>query len=257
MFKRLIRHYLAPLSFLTIIATSTPLHATIVELQLSNEQSIQINLFDGTTPETVQNFLTYVEDGAYTDVIMHRSVPGFIIQGGGFTFDGSEIQAIPTNPAVINEPIYSNLRGTIAMAKLGSDENSATNQWFFNVANNSGNLDIQNGGFTVFGQVFESDMAKVDELVALSRCAFAAPFDNLPVMNFDCAGTEDLATENLVTINQVVIIDSSTVTDADLTPIQNTLINAIPNEVDTDSGGSIYWLLGLLVSGFVLRKLNK
>ena len=257
MFKRLIRHCIAPLSSLALIAISTPLHATIVELQLSNEQSIQINLFDETTPETVQNFLSYVESGAYIGAIMHRSVPGFIIQGGGFTFDGTEMQPIPTNPPVINEPLYSNVRGTIAMAKLGSDENSATNQWFFNVADNSSNLDLQNGGFTAFGQVVESDMVKVDELVALSRCAFAAPFDNLPVMNFNCAGTIDLATENLVTINQVVIIDSSTVTDANLTPVLNTLINNETNESDSDSGGSIYWLLGLLVSALTVRKFTQ
>lgn len=253
MFKRLIRYYRTPLSSLALMVASFPLHATIVELQLSNEQSIQINLFDETTPETVENFLTYVESGAYTDAIMHRSIPGFIIQGGGFTFDGSEMQAIPANSPVINEPIYSNVRGTIAMAKLGSDENSATNQWFFNVADNSSNLDLQNGGFSVFGQVVENDIAKVDELVALSRCTFTSPFDNLPVMNFDCAGTADLATENLVTINQVIIIDSSTVTDADLTPTPNTLINSDSDD-NNESGGSIYWLLGLLISGFTLRR---
>ena len=60
---------------------------------------------------------------------------------------------ITTKPAVINEPVYSNVKGTIAMAKQGGNENSATSQWFFNMSDNSQNLDLQNGGFTVFGQI--------------------------------------------------------------------------------------------------------
>jgi peptidyl-prolyl cis-trans isomerase A (cyclophilin A) len=90
---------------------------------------------------------------------------------------------------VVNEPKPSgtsaanNVRGTIAMAKLGSDPNSATNQWFFNLADNSANLDAQNGGFTVFGRVLGSGMAAVDEMVKVPRFAYASPFDTVPLRN--------------------------------------------------------------------------
>jgi cyclophilin family peptidyl-prolyl cis-trans isomerase len=264
MFKRLIRHCIAPISTVAALSFCLPSYATIVEFQLSHGESIKINLFDETTPETVDNFLAYVNDGAYTGAIIHRSVSDFVLQGGGFTFDGESIQAIASNAAVVNEPIYSNLRGTIAMAKTASSINSATNQWFFNLADNSSNLDQQNGGFTVFGQVVEGDMAKVDLLAALSKCNAGAPFDSLPVIDFDCSSTASIATENLVTINSVVIIDSSEVTADSLTPVKNTLINATPSTPDTPTdsnddsgGGSVYWLLSLLASGMVFRKLTK
>src|SRR5690606_25761942 len=99
---------------------------------------------DKHTPKTVENFLAYVNAGAYTDSIIHRSVPGFVVQGGGFEFTGALPPVVITQkPAVINEPLFSNVRGTIAMAKVGNDPNSATNQWFINLDNNSGNLDKQ------------------------------------------------------------------------------------------------------------------
>lgn len=111
----------------------------------------QVLLFDQAgagAPLTVQNFRNYVNDGDYTNSIIHRSMPGFVVQGGGFTVDGlanvlaqtpssgaAGVSVIPTDPPVANEFSLdrSNLRGTIAMAKRGSDPNSATNQWFFNL----------------------------------------------------------------------------------------------------------------------------
>ena len=106
----------------------------------------EVNLYDNATPETVENFLQYVDDGDYSNMVFHRSVDGFILQGGGFAyFNEWPPTAISTNPSVNNEPVYSNVRGTIAMAKLASSPDSATNQWFINLANNSTNLDRENG----------------------------------------------------------------------------------------------------------------
>ena len=98
---------------------------------------INVVLFDqtgGGAPLTVQNFQNYVSAGSYTNTFIHRSIPNFIIQGGGFTYNNETLATIPTNAPVQNEfsASRSNLRGTIAMAKLGSDPNSATDQWFFN-----------------------------------------------------------------------------------------------------------------------------
>lgn len=87
----------------------------------------QINLYDETTPETVQNFLQYVNSGAYANNVVHRSVDGFVVQAGGFTYNGSiPLDNVATDSPVTNEPVLSNVRGTISMAKLDSDENSAT-----------------------------------------------------------------------------------------------------------------------------------
>ena len=76
----------------------------------------------------------------------------------------------------------SNRRGTIAMAKLGGDPDSATSQWYINLADNGANLDFQNGGFTVFGEVSAASMAVVDAIAALPRINAGSPFDSLPVV---------------------------------------------------------------------------
>jgi len=140
---------------------------------------VNIELLDRQAPQTVANFFNYIEVGKYTDSIFHRSAKlsggtPFVLQGGGFTFETnpSSIAAVPADPAVQNEPDAvnrSNLRGTVAMAKLGGNPNSATNQFFFNLGNNASILDGQNGGFTVFGRLASAaDQAIVDQLAAIT-----------------------------------------------------------------------------------------
>ncbi|WP_052055387.1 peptidylprolyl isomerase [Myxosarcina sp. GI1] len=140
---------------------------------LGNNGVTDVLLFDQAdegAPQTVENFINYVNDGDYANSIIHRSIPDFVIQGGGFTVENLAIEPIPTDPPVANEfsADRSNVRGTIAMAKLGSDPNSATSQWFFNLADNSANLDSQNSGFTVFGEVLSEEyLATVDAIAEL------------------------------------------------------------------------------------------
>ena len=135
-------------SLVLLLLSLTPLSvlATTVRMQTSLGD-IDIQLMDATAPATVANFLNYVTSGAYDNSFIHRSVPGFIIQGGGYRWDSASdsVASIPANAPVINEfnASRSNLRGTIAMAKLGGDPNSATSQWFFNLADNSANLTIR------------------------------------------------------------------------------------------------------------------
>ncbi len=134
---------------------------------------IDVQLYDSAAPATVTNFLNYVRRGAYDGVFFHRLSPGFVLQGGGFKFSDSaspRVSAIAQDPPVVNEfsATRSNVRGTIAMAKLGGNPNSATNQWFINLTNNAANLDGQNGGFTVFGRISTPSMAAVDALAALN-----------------------------------------------------------------------------------------
>jgi len=149
--------------------------------QSGSNNLIYTELFDQvgpsrTTPLTAANFLAYANAGRYTNTIIHRSIANFMIQGGGFTQPTAASNVPAGYPATIaqfaavqNEFGNSNIRGTIAMAKLGSDPNSATNQWFFNTADNSGNLDNQNGGFTAFGRVLGTGMGVVDALAAIPK----------------------------------------------------------------------------------------
>lgn len=142
-------------------------------------------------PLTVQNFQNYVNDGDYVNSIIHRSIPGFVVQGGGFTVNNLSVSTVPTDSPVQNEfsSGRSNLRGTISMAKLGNDPNSATSQWFFNLENNSANLDNLNGGFTVFGELLsDTDLAVVDAIASLrtgDARTINSAFTNLPIISSD------------------------------------------------------------------------
>src|SRR5947209_15456760 len=151
--------------FFSLLLSSTSLElsaGTLVQFR-TTVGNFDVELYDQDKPITVQNFLRYIQAGAYKDGIMHRDVTNFVVQGGGvFVGDrGTTNQAlyyISTFPPITNEfgvgKFYSNTYGTIAMAKT-SDPNSATCQFFFNLANNAASLDNTNnsGGFTVFGHV--------------------------------------------------------------------------------------------------------
>lgn len=176
-------------------------NATIVRFEtvLGN---IDVRLYDTKTPLTTQNFMNYVEDGDWDDTFFHRSVPGFVIQGGGFKFtDAGGVSSVPQDPAVMNEFGLTNIRGTIAMAKLGSGPNTATNQWFFNLADNAANLDNQNGGFTVFGRVLGTGMTVVDAIAAIPRFNAGSPFDSLPLRNYT-GGT--IMDANLANVTRII-----------------------------------------------------
>ena len=170
----------------------------------TNLGDIDVNLLSDTAPLTVANFLKYVNRGAFNNSIIHRSVPGFIIQGGGYQLQNHAPVPIPQDPPVRNEYRVSNTRGTIAMAKLGSDPNSATNQWFFNEADNSKNLDNQNGGFTVFGRIANAaGLAVMDRIANVPVVNAGSPFDQLPLVNFN--GT--LQDSNFVLVSSVTLPD--------------------------------------------------
>jgi cyclophilin family peptidyl-prolyl cis-trans isomerase len=122
---------------------------------------VDVELFDEEKPETVGNFLRYVQSGAYEDGFIHRWEPGFVIQGGGYVVTNrAESNAwwapIQPRPEITNEfsigKTYSNTYGTIAMARRPGETNSASSQWFFNLRDNA-SLDTVDGGFTVFGRV--------------------------------------------------------------------------------------------------------
>jgi cyclophilin family peptidyl-prolyl cis-trans isomerase len=185
--------------------------------------TFDVALFGQQKPITVTNFLKYVDQGRYfifdpttgqtASSFVHRSVSGFVIQGGGFL--GTVDPSPSTNPnkdnvqptqvlsfaPIQNEPGISNKRGTIAMAKVANDPNSATSQWFINLADNTSgqnNLDTQNGGFTVFGRVVGNGMTVVDAIAAVPVFNAGAPFDFLPLRNY--TSPNKVKVPNLVSI---------------------------------------------------------
>nr|WP_241737592.1 peptidylprolyl isomerase [Neptunicella marina] len=246
--------------------------ATVVEVR-TTQGNFQVNLFDQKTPKTVENFLAYVNSGAFFNTVVHRSVDDFVMQTGGFQFeDDFPLVEVTTAAAVQNEPELSNVRGTLAMAKLGGDANSATSQWFVNLSDNSSNLDVQNGGFTVFGQVLGDGMDVVDAIAQLPvfnlcpaqnpQCALAS----MPLQDFtseDANNSVEIKDENLVLIQDVVVIDADTNTHPELTPKANTLIknnngsSGGGNSGSGSGGGSLSWLVVLAAGALSFRRWRK
>jgi len=168
---------------------------------------IDVLLLSGSAPATVQNFLNYVNRGAFNNSVFHRSVPGFIIQGGGFGFSGGDFRTLAADPPVRNEFRTSNSRGTISMAKLGNNPNSATNQWFFNLADNSGNLNNQNGGFTVFGRVVNG-IANMDRIAAVPVYRLNAnELTDIPLLNFRSG--QRVTDSNVVFVRSITVLDET------------------------------------------------
>lgn len=189
---------------IALLALAVGVQAQTVRMK-TNLGDIDVELLPDRAPQTVANFLRYLERGAYNNTMFHRSVANFIIQTGGYTLSNNSFVAIAQDPAVRNEFGVSNTRGTIAMAKLGNNPNSATNQFFFNLGDNSGNLDSQNGGFTVFGRVAnDASLAVMDRIASQPVVAglFLAPFDEIPLYNWRGGS---------VTASNIIVIQSMTV----------------------------------------------
>jgi cyclophilin family peptidyl-prolyl cis-trans isomerase len=216
------RHLLPSLLSLLLTAQAS---ATIVELDFSigaeAQPPVYIDLFEDEAPATVANFLNYIDAGAgtrrYDGTFVHRSAVGFVLQLGGYQFDpgagsfaAGGVSHIPVDAPVNNEfsSDRSNLRGTIAMAKLDGDPDSATSEWFFNLDDNAANLDNQNGGFTVFGRVLGTGMDTIDAIAALEVRSVAS-FSELPVVEHTPG--DPVAEENLVTLERINLTLSPTI----------------------------------------------
>ena len=136
-----------------------------IVLMKTTDGDITIELFADKSPVTVENFLSYVDDGHYDGTVFHRVIPNFMIQGGGFT---EALEEKPTMEPIVNESKNKlhNTRGTLAMART-SDPDSATAQFFINQRSNL-RLDWSPGkdGYTVFGEVV--DGMQVVDVIALS-----------------------------------------------------------------------------------------
>lgn len=138
-------------------------------------RSITILLNDTVTPITVANFRSYLNNATdgYSGSIFHRLVQGFVLQGGAFRSSplvnaaSNALVGVTKLAAIQNEPGLPNIAGTLAMAKQAGNPHSATTDFFFNLADNTSNLDFQNEGFSVFGRVAQPSLATLAALAAL------------------------------------------------------------------------------------------
>ena len=183
---------------------------TVVRFQtsqdLNNDQTndfYDVELFDADAPVTVDNFLQYTTDASYNGLIVHRSPPSFVIQGGGFTVDNSTVSSVVTRSPITNEfdSANGNVRGTLSMAQLTGQPNSGTSQWFFNVVNNSTNLDADQ--HTVFGEVIGNGMQVVDAISLLPV------FDLNTALNQGALSQTPLVTSPLSTLSGSVALTAN------------------------------------------------
>ena len=185
----------------TAFAMSSALPALAANPQVEFDTTagkIRVELYPDAAPKTVANFLDYVKAKHYDGTQFHRVIGGFMIQGGGFTPD---FKQKPTKPPIAIESEQSskagllNVPGTLAMART-SDPNSATAQFFINVADNKflnfREPTMQGYGYTVFGKVV-SGMDVVDK-IAKAPTGAGGPFP------------KDVPTEPVI-IKQAVIVE--------------------------------------------------
>lgn len=151
------RRLFATLGVILTMLTTEVLADNPQVLIKTNHGDITVELFAAKAPKTVDNFLTYVNEGHYNGTIFHRVIKDFMIQGGGFTAD---MQQKPTHAPVENEADNGlrNTIGTLAMART-NDPHSATAQFFINTMNNDF-LDFREKtprawGYAVFGRVID------------------------------------------------------------------------------------------------------
>lgn len=143
-----------------LVAVKTDLGSFVIELNAK------------AAPVTVKNFLQYVDSKFYEGTIFHRIVPGFVVQGGGMTFDFAEK---PTAKAIVNESIngLSNDYKSVAMARQ-TDPDSATSQFYVNLQNNTSlNATQSKPGYTVFGKVIVG-MEVIEKIAQEPRGMFKA-----------------------------------------------------------------------------------
>ncbi len=173
---------------------------------------------------TVANFKSYLATDATSDAdklktydgtFIHRAAENrdilgqylgeFVIQGGGYRIDAN-LSALTKKASIANEFKYANTRGTIAMAKLGGDPNSATSEWFINLDDNSETLGTDNnGGFTVFARVLGKGMDVADAIAELPIYSLGGSFDELPLRDVQ-PGQTQLFFSNLVAVDSVRIV---------------------------------------------------
>jgi cyclophilin family peptidyl-prolyl cis-trans isomerase len=229
----------------------------IVQMK-TNLGPINIELEPQAAPQTVTNFLSYVNSGAYTDTIFFRTVSALsgglgVIQGGGYTVSSGS-----TSPTVIpaSAPVplefnasYPDARGTIAMART-SVANSATDEWFINDADNTYTLGSGNdGGYAVFGRVLGAGMAVVDAIDALPTTQVGADttdFAAVPIYNDAAFLAGTFTYSNWVLVSSVAVIPMYPSATGGVSVLTFTATSSNPAAVTASvSGGTTLTMTGV------------
>lgn len=199
--KHLIR-FCASTALLLLLSTQTRAATTVqVSTSLGN---FAIELYDDIAPETVANFLEYVESGRFNRTVIHSSEPGIALRGGWLLFNPLNNTLLPitreSDKRVVNESRVSNSFGTIAMAKDPGDTNSSTSRWFINLGDNGESFDEQNGGFTVFGRIDDEGMTVVEKIAAQPTYEIAG-LANFPLIDYY---DDVVISANFIDVNMIV-----------------------------------------------------
>ncbi|NDL64491.1 peptidylprolyl isomerase A [Acerihabitans arboris] len=177
----MLKRNLATAALVLSLAAACPLFAAAQDthvLLTTSAGNIELELDNQKAPVAVKNFVDYVNNGFYNNTIFHRVIPGFMVQGGGFNQD---LTQKTTQAPIKNEADNGlrNLRGTVAMART-NDKDSATSQFFINVADNAfldhGQRDF---GYAVFGKVVNG--MDVADKIAQVPTKNVGPYQNVPV----------------------------------------------------------------------------
>ncbi|MBP8257711.1 MAG: peptidylprolyl isomerase, partial [Opitutaceae bacterium] len=183
---------------------------------------VVVEMLADTAPLNVANFLGYVDRGTYTNTVIHRAAvldrtttTAAIVQGGGYKLPAPVLLPVESQTPVALEAVLPNTRGTLAAARLGSDVNSATTEWYFNVADNTralgtivkddaGNEVSVTPAYTVFGKVV-AGMETVDALANQSRMNIGSFFQDFPYRDYQF--DKPMSAANTIVVSSVARID--------------------------------------------------
>lgn len=250
MIKLLLKNYIFTLALLTFINSANAvevIRSTIVAD--TDTYIVDISLFDHDSPITVSNFLNNIDNNAYAETFINRSITNFVLQSGGyrynggsFSYDGGGVFSGGLQPATTtkldNEFNISNTRGTLAMAKPsiapGDDPSkSDSHEWFINLSDNTF-LDESRSGFTVFGEILADGMQSIDLIAEtptfdlIDDIDLGPAFSNIPLTNYDDSlSASDITIDKLVTVKLERLFDFINIIDFG----DATIGNIVPKDI--------------------------
>jgi cyclophilin family peptidyl-prolyl cis-trans isomerase len=235
-----------PPALLTIIP-GTIIQWTVSTFPDGSSSNFLVQLFDHDKPATVENFIHYITSGAYSNTFFDRDVTDFVLQGGDYvtydrTTNGLNGGPVSTGtnlfPSQVDSefgvgPLIHNTFGTLAMALVSGESNSATSAFFFNLADNSTNLDNQNGGFTVFGRILSGTnlLQYFNTLSAPSNGIFDLQ-SSIPTLPVNYNGVNEPTDANLFYCDFAFLFPPP----LDTNPPTVSIILPTPNEAFTNGG---------------------
>lgn len=198
-----------------------------------------IILFPDSTPITTNNFLDYVDAGRYNNTFFHRAPQNFVVQGGNFGHaNPGGFFTVQSYGQIKNEPGLSNIRGTVAMARIDGQINSATSSFFVNLVDNvgPGNLDEIDEGFTVFGRLTTAGMVLMDSINALPRQNYTvnAGNGNVPLEATPVNDTTAPAVINPAKLVKITSIGAAPILSYQVTSLNPAIATASLNGAKTE-----------------------